>query len=126
MIATIATCCASRRLEMSLNDLRPRRAASSTTSGAAAAARPARQDRRPRRERPARRAGGYHKVGFEGGQMPLQRRLPKIGSCHARRRSTGRAARARARRFAGKTADLASLQAAGLVSKRVVTVKVIA
>ena len=25
------------------------------------------------------RAGGYHKVGFEGGQMPLQRRLPKIG-----------------------------------------------
>ena len=25
------------------------------------------------------RSGGYHKVGFEGGQMPLQRRLPKIG-----------------------------------------------
>jgi large subunit ribosomal protein L15 len=25
------------------------------------------------------RKGGYHKVGFEGGQMPLQRRLPKIG-----------------------------------------------
>jgi large subunit ribosomal protein L15 len=25
------------------------------------------------------RAGGYHKVGFEGGQMPLQRRLPKVG-----------------------------------------------
>ena len=25
------------------------------------------------------RAGGYHKVGFEGGQMPLQRRLPKFG-----------------------------------------------
>lgn len=27
------------------------------------------------------RAGGYHKVGFEGGQMPLQRRLPKVGFC---------------------------------------------
>ena len=25
------------------------------------------------------RSGGYHKVGFEGGQMPLQRRLPKVG-----------------------------------------------
>ena len=27
------------------------------------------------------RSGGYHKVGFEGGQMPLQRRLPKFGFC---------------------------------------------
>ena len=36
------------------------------------------------------RKGGYHKVGFEGGQMPLQRRLPKVGfrsamKAHARR-----------------------------------------
>ena len=29
------------------------------------------------------RSGGFHKVGFEGGQMPLQRRLPKVGFVHA-------------------------------------------
>jgi large subunit ribosomal protein L15 len=72
------------------------------------------------------RAGGYHKVGFEGGQMPLQRRLPKIGFV-----SPTRADKAELRvhelvQFAGKTADLAALQAAHLVSKRALTVKVIA
>jgi large subunit ribosomal protein L15 len=72
------------------------------------------------------RSGGYHKVGFEGGQMPLQRRLPKIGFV-----SPTRADKAELRvhelvQFAGKTADLAALQAAHLVSKRALTVKVIA
>ena len=71
------------------------------------------------------RAGGYHKVGFEGGQMPLARRLPKVGFV------SPRPDRAELRvhelaRFAGKTADLAALKAAHLVGKRVETVKVIA
>ena len=35
------------------------------------------------------RKGGYHKVGFEGGQMPLQRRLPKVGFRSAMKRSRG-------------------------------------
>jgi large subunit ribosomal protein L15 len=72
------------------------------------------------------RAGGYHKVGFEGGQMPLQRRLPKIGFVS---QSKGLSAELRVHElasFAGKTADLAALQAAGLVSKRAERVKVIA
>src|SRR6185312_11186265 len=34
------------------------------------------------------RAGGYHKVGFEGGQMPMQRRLPKIGFVSAKAAET--------------------------------------
>ncbi len=34
------------------------------------------------------RSGGYHKVGFEGGQMPLQRRLPKVGFTSRRSRFT--------------------------------------
>jgi large subunit ribosomal protein L15 len=34
------------------------------------------------------RAGGFHKVGFEGGQMPLQRRLPKVGFKSAKKRLT--------------------------------------
>jgi large subunit ribosomal protein L15 len=72
------------------------------------------------------RAGGYHKVGFEGGQMPLQRRLPKIGFVS---HSKGLSAELRVhelKRFAGQTVDLAALQAAGLVSKRAQRAKVIA
>jgi large subunit ribosomal protein L15 len=72
------------------------------------------------------RAGGYHKVGFEGGQMPMQRRLPKVGFVS---RSKGLSVELRVhelKAFAGKSADLAALQAAGLVSKRAERVKVIA
>ena len=73
------------------------------------------------------RAGGYHKVGFEGGQMPLQRRLPKRGF-------TGKSPRARAQvrvsalnRFTDKnaTVDLAALKAAGLIGKHVQAAKII-
>jgi large subunit ribosomal protein L15 len=72
------------------------------------------------------RAGGYHKVGFEGGQMPMQRRLPKVGFVS---RSKGLSAELRVhelKAFAGKSADLAALQALGLVSKRAERVKIIA
>jgi large subunit ribosomal protein L15 len=72
------------------------------------------------------RAGGYHKVGFEGGQMPLQRRLPKIGFVsHTRDRSAEVRVHELAR-FAGKTADLEALKAAHLVPKGAEVAKVIA
>ncbi len=71
-------------------------------------------------------AGGYHKTGFEGGQMPLQRRLPKIGFVSPTRHEKAELRVHELAQFAGKTADLASLQAAHLVSKRALTVKVIA
>jgi large subunit ribosomal protein L15 len=61
------------------------------------------------------RKGGYHKVGFEGGQMPLQRRLPKIGF-----RSAMKAARAEVRlhelALIEGIIDLAALKRAGIVS----------
>jgi large subunit ribosomal protein L15 len=62
------------------------------------------------------RKGGYHKVGFEGGQMPLQRRMPKVGF-----RSAIKSARAEVRlhELALVTApviDLAALKAQNLVS----------
>jgi large subunit ribosomal protein L15 len=62
------------------------------------------------------RKGGYHKVGFEGGQMPLQRRLPKVGF-----RSALKATRAEVRlhELAGIEAaviDLAALKHAGIVN----------
>jgi large subunit ribosomal protein L15 len=61
------------------------------------------------------RKGGYHKVGFEGGQMPLQRRLPKVGF-----RSKIKPTRAEVRlhelgRVEAAVIDLAALKAAGLV-----------
>jgi large subunit ribosomal protein L15 len=72
------------------------------------------------------RAGGYHKVGFEGGQMPLQRRLPKIGFVSSTRDLTAELRVHELARFAGQTADLAALQTAQLVSRRAQRVRVIA
>ena len=72
------------------------------------------------------RAGGYHKVGFEGGQMPLQRRLPKVGFVSPTRGEKVELRVHELARFAGQTADLAAVKAAQLVSQRAVTVKVIA
>ena len=72
------------------------------------------------------RAGGYHKVGFEGGQMPLQRRLPKVGF---RSRTAAETAELRLdalARLAGDVADLAALKQAGLVAPQVKRVKIIA
>src|SRR3954463_16373689 len=61
------------------------------------------------------RAGGYHKVGFEGGQMPLQRRLPKRGFLAV---TIDKAAEVRSgdlARVGGDTIDLEGLKKAGLV-----------
>ena len=72
------------------------------------------------------RKGGYHKVGFEGGQMPLQRRLPKVGF-----RSHVKPTRAEVRldqlaRVEGDVIDVAALKAAGLVNVYADKVKVVA
>jgi large subunit ribosomal protein L15 len=61
------------------------------------------------------RKGGYHKVGFEGGQMPLQRRLPKVGF-----RSKIKVTRAEVRldelaKIEGTVVDLEALKKAGVV-----------
>ena len=71
------------------------------------------------------RTGGYHKVGFEGGQMPLQRRLPKVGfrSCKA-----GKTAELRLHELAKVNADpvdIKALKDAGLVHAEAKRVKVI-
>ncbi len=72
------------------------------------------------------RKGGYHKVGFEGGQMPLQRRLPKIGF---NSRLSATTAEIRLQELASVDAeviDLNALLAANLVSKNIKRAKVIA
>ena len=71
------------------------------------------------------RAGGYHKVGFEGGQMPLQRRLPKRGFLAV---TIEKAVEVRSRdlaRIQGGAIDLESLKKAGLVSPLAKRAKII-
>jgi large subunit ribosomal protein L15 len=71
------------------------------------------------------RAGGYHKVGFEGGQMPLQRRLPKRGFKSAQLKYNGEVTLSDLERLGADEVDLLTLKAAGLVRELVKTVKVI-
>ena len=75
------------------------------------------------------RAGGYHKVGFEGGQMPLQRRLPKRGFKSQSAKYNGQVTLAAIERLVNSTnvaeVDLLSLKQAGLVGEMVKNVKVI-
>jgi len=71
------------------------------------------------------RAGGFHKVGFEGGQMPLQRRLPKRGFKSAAARFKAEITLADLQRLAIDEVDLVALKQAGLVSDMVRAVKVI-
>lgn len=71
------------------------------------------------------RAGGYHKVGFEGGQMPLQRRLPKRGFKSAALKYNGEVTLADLQKLEASEIDLLTLKAAGLVRELIKHVKVI-
>jgi large subunit ribosomal protein L15 len=71
------------------------------------------------------RAGGFHKVGFEGGQMPMQRRLPKRGfKSHLLKHAT-QITLADLQRLALPEVDLLALKQAGLVGELIKTVKVV-
>lgn len=72
------------------------------------------------------RAGGYHKVGFEGGQMPLQRRLPKFGFKSHAALSRDEIRLEELNQFEGDTVDLLTLRAAGLINNATTEVKIIA
>jgi len=71
------------------------------------------------------RAGGYHKVGFEGGQMPLQRRLPKRGFKSLARPFNAEVTLSDLQALAGEEIDMLTLKAVGLVSELTKSVKVI-
>jgi large subunit ribosomal protein L15 len=72
------------------------------------------------------RAGGFHKVGFEGGQMPLQRRLPKIGFTSHKSRVTAQVRLSELALVEGGNVDLASLKAAGVIKQSALYAKVMA
>ena len=71
------------------------------------------------------RAGGYHKVGFEGGQMPLQRRLPKRGFKSHNLQFNGEVTLAQLEKLGAAEVDLLTLKTAKLVAQIVKNVKVI-
>jgi large subunit ribosomal protein L15 len=72
------------------------------------------------------RSGGYHKVGFEGGQMPLQRRLPKIGFVSRVSLTTAQVRLGELAKVAGDQIDLDALKQAGLVAKSMKRAKIFA
>lgn len=71
------------------------------------------------------RSGGFHKSGFEGGQMPLQRRLPKVGFNSAVNRFTRELRLYQINQLDLDTIDLDALKNAGLVPRSTRRVKVI-
>ena len=71
------------------------------------------------------RAGGFHKVGFEGGQMPLQRRLPKIGFKSRIGRTRAEVRLHELAKVDTDVIDLLALKSANLVSQQIERAKVI-
>lgn len=71
------------------------------------------------------RAGGFHKVGFEGGQMPLHRRLPKRGFTSLTRRFCEEVRLNELQVLSVEEIDLAVLKAANIVSARALSARVI-
>lgn len=70
------------------------------------------------------RAGGYHKVGFEGGQMPIQRRLPKFGFNSLMARYTAEVRTSDLDKVDGKEVTLQTLKDAGLITKNMKRAKI--
>lgn len=71
------------------------------------------------------RAGGFHKVGFEGGQMPLQRRLPKRGFVSLTRARKEEVTLGQIEKLGLGDVDVLTLLQAGLVSQHALAVKIV-
>jgi large subunit ribosomal protein L15 len=72
------------------------------------------------------RSGGFHKIGFEGGQMPLQRRLPKMGFSSRKSRFVDELRLNELALVEGDVVDMDALRAANLISRTISSVKVFA
>jgi len=72
------------------------------------------------------RSGGFHKVGFEGGQMPIQRRLPKVGFRSHISKITSEVRLSELNSIEAETIDLNALKQANVVTKGTKIVKVFA
>jgi large subunit ribosomal protein L15 len=72
------------------------------------------------------RSGGYHKVGFEGGQMPLQRRLPKFGFNSRKALVTAEVRLGDLNRVEGTIIDLKALKMANIINRNIKYAKIFA
>jgi len=72
------------------------------------------------------RSGGFHKVGFEGGQMPLQRRLPKLGFSSRIAEKTAQIRLSELNGIEAEVIDLLALKQAGIIKHNIESAKVIA
>ena len=72
------------------------------------------------------RSGGYHKVGFEGGQVPIQRRLPKFGFTSRKAMVTAEIRLHELEKVEGDIINVESLRKAGLINSRIIRARVIA
>lgn len=72
------------------------------------------------------RSGGFHKIGFEGGQMPLQRRLPKVGFSSRIGRATAEVRLGELSKVDADVVDLLVLKAANVVGQHIERAKLIA
>ena len=72
------------------------------------------------------RSGGYHKVGFEGGQMPIQRRLPKVGFRSAKAKTYAEIRLNELAAVNDDVIDLLSLKTAGVIPQQTTRAKVFA
>ncbi|WP_119328255.1 50S ribosomal protein L15 [Cysteiniphilum halobium] len=72
------------------------------------------------------RAGGYHKVGFEGGQMPLQRRLPKFGFTSQKARYVAEIRLHELNAIEADVVTLDALKQAGIIRKDMLQARIIA
>ncbi|MEW8013458.1 MAG: 50S ribosomal protein L15 [Candidatus Sedimenticola endophacoides] len=71
------------------------------------------------------RSGGFHKVGFEGGQMPLQRRLPKVGFTSRKGRYTAEVRLDELAKVAADVVDMEALYSADILPRSMKRAKVI-
>ena len=72
------------------------------------------------------RSGGYHKVGFEGGQMSLQRRVPKFGFTSRKSLVSAEVRLHELNKIIGDVVDMEVLRAANIISSRIKHVKIFA
>lgn len=70
------------------------------------------------------RSGGYHKVGFEGGQMPLQRRLPKVGFTAPKSNLVEEVRLEELNKIEGDVVSLQTLKDAGVIKRSTKDVKI--
>jgi large subunit ribosomal protein L15 len=71
------------------------------------------------------RSGGFHKVGFEGGQMPLQRRLPKVGFTSRKGRVTAEVRLGELAKVDGEVVDMKALYEANVLPSNMKRAKII-